>query len=56
MGDFLLLFVVVLLVVVAAVCGAMLLWMPGTLELLQEDSWPYAQRRFAMRAHRALRD
>lgn len=52
MGDFLLIFMVVLLAVVAAVCGIILL-MPGALKW---DAWPYAQRRFALRGNRALRE
>ena len=56
MGEFLLIFVVVLLVVVAAVCGALLLGVPGGLELPHSDAWPYSQRRFALRGHRALRE
>lgn len=56
MGEFLVIFVVVLLVVVAAVGGAMLLGVPGVVELPQSKAWPYSQRRFGLRGHRALRE
>lgn len=49
MGSFIVVFVVALLVAVAAVCGVLLLQMPGAMELPHSDAWPYSQRRFALR-------
>lgn len=56
MISFVAIFVVVLLAAVAAVCGFLLLQTPGALELPHADAWPYSQRRFALRGHRALRE
>lgn len=53
MSSFLSIFVLVLLAA-AAVCAVMVLRILRMPQLPHGDSWPYAQRRFAIRGHRGL--